>query len=286
VTSTFPQGLHFFREINMQTHETTHLAVVTGTAVAAGAAALAADAPRVDAPKVDAAALDNAFDALKTYDWGADPKVLNPIDDAVVSTLGDVAARKALEVRLAAVLTTGASRDAKGVVCRALRIMGTAESVPTLAGLLPDKDLSHMARYALERIGAPEAGAALRGALPNVSGALKAGVAGSLGARRDVAAVPALIGLLGDGDAAVVAAAATALGAIATPEAATALVAAARRAPAGARGAVIDGALRAAEQLAAAGKKAEADAVYKAFVDGDMPEHVKLSAARGMAVGR
>ena len=27
--------------------------------------------------------LDQAFDDLKTYDWGVDPKVLKPIDDAV-----------------------------------------------------------------------------------------------------------------------------------------------------------------------------------------------------------
>jgi len=234
------------------------------------------------APQVDAAALDKAFEALKTYDWGADRAPLKPLDDAVVVALGDGAARKALEARLAAVLKTDVSRDAKDVVCRKLRILGTADSVPALAGLLSDWDLSHMARYALERIQDPAAGAALRDALPKLRGALKAGVAGSLGARCDAAAVPALIGLLGGVDASVVAAAATALGAIGTPEAATALVAAAGKVPAGAKAAVIDGALRAAEQLAAAGKKAEAEAVYKAFMSDDMPEQVKLAAARGL----
>lgn len=214
-------------------------------------------APGPDAPQVDASALDGAFETLKTFDWGADPKALAPIDDAVVAALGDAAVRKALEARLAAVLETGAPRAAKDFVCRALRTMGTAGSVPVLARLLSDADLSHMARYALERIQAPEAGAALRDALGRVGGALKAGVAGSLGARRDVAAAPALIGLLGDGDAAVVAAAATALGAIGGPEAAAALAVAAGKVPAAARGAVIDGALRAAERRAAARKEAE-----------------------------
>ena len=42
-----------------------------------------------------------------------------------------------------------------------------------------------MARYALERIPAAEAGKALRDALAKTSGAQKAGVIGSLGARRD-----------------------------------------------------------------------------------------------------
>lgn len=255
----------------MQTHEMTRPAVAAGTAVAA------------NAPKVDAAALDKAFEALKTYDWGTDPKALNPIDDAAVATLGDPAARKDLEVRLAAVLKKDVSRDAKDVVCRVLRIMGTAESVPTLAALLPDKVLSHMARYALERIQAPEAGAALRDALPLVGGMLKVGVAGSLGARRDAAAAPALIGLLRDRHAALAAAAATALGAIATPEAASALASAARQTPTAAKATVIDAALRAAEQLAASGKKAEAAAVYKTLMDGDLPEHVKLAATKGLS---
>ena len=242
--------------------------------------AAAAVAPAVTA---DAAALDQAFEALKTYDWGADRKVLIPIEDAVVAALGNAGARAALEARLVAVLETDASRDAKDVVCRQLRILGTADSVPTLARLLPDKDLSHMARYALERIRDPAAGTALRNALPKVSGALKAGVAGSLGARRDAAAMPSLIGLLGDGDAAVIAAAAAALAAIATPKAASALTAAVKKAPAAARAAVIDGALGAAERLAAAGKKAEAKAVYKAFVGDDMPKHVKLAVTRGLS---
>ncbi len=37
--------------------------------------------------------LDQAFEALKTYDWGTDRKALDPIDDAVVATHGDDAAR-------------------------------------------------------------------------------------------------------------------------------------------------------------------------------------------------
>ena len=228
-------------------------------------------------------ALDAAFESLKGYNWGTDAKALDPIEDAVVAVLGDAAARKALEARLVAVLEADVSRDAKDVVCRMLRKMGSAGSVPALARLLPDKDLSHMARYALERIQDPAAGTALRDALPKVAGKLKAGVAGSLGARRDAAAVPSLIDLLGDGDAATVAAAATALGAIATPEAASALIAAGKKAPAAARPAVIDGALRAAEHLAVAGKKAEATAVYKACAGNDMPEQVRLAAERALS---
>lgn len=225
--------------------------------------------------------LDEAFEALKTYDWGADPKVLSPIDEAIVATHGDAAARKELEARLAAVLKTDVSRDAKDVVCRKLTVIGTAASVPVLAELLPNKDLSHMARYALERIPAPEAAQALRDALPKIDNALKVGVMGSLGARQDVASVPALAALLNDGDATVARSATLALGAIRAPEAARALRDA-KPASDAMKIAVTDASLACAEGLLAAGKKGEAMAIYKRFTGEDQPKHVRLAATRGM----
>ena len=83
--------------------------------------------------------LDQAFDALKTYDWGQDRNVLTPIDESVVATRGDAAARRELESRLGDVLKTNVSRDAKQFICRKLRVIGTASSVPMLAGLLSEK---------------------------------------------------------------------------------------------------------------------------------------------------
>jgi HEAT repeat protein len=228
-----------------------------------------------------AGSVDKAFEVLKTYDWGTDRKVLSPIDDAVAATYGDLAARAALETRLAAVLKSGASRAAKDYVCRALKTIGTAESVPALAALLPDKDLSHMARYALERIPAPEAVAAMRDALPNVTGALKVGVIGSLGVRRDEASVPALAGLLCDADKAVASAAAEGLGKIGSPEAGKALGAVAQKAPQGVKPAVADACLVCAERLLACGKKAEAIALYKSL-GSDQPKQVRMAVTRGL----
>ena len=77
--------------------------------------------------------LDKALDALKTYDWGVDPNVLKPIDDAIIATHGDAAARKKLEAHLIAALKPAASRAAKDAACRALKTIGTAASVPALA---------------------------------------------------------------------------------------------------------------------------------------------------------
>jgi HEAT repeat protein len=230
----------------------------------------------------DKTKVDNAFEALKTYEWGTDRNALKPIDEAVIAALGDAAAGKELEGRLTAVLKSNVSRAAKDFVCRKLTIMGTAESVPALAALLPDKDLSHMGRYALERIGAPEAAQAMREALPKVSGALKAGVIGSLGVRRDAASVDAIAAALGDSEKAVARAAVCALGDIGTPEAAKALGAFAKKAPEGVKVAAADGCLVCAERLLADGKKADAIAIYKSLAGEGRPKHVRLAATRGL----
>jgi HEAT repeat protein len=232
--------------------------------------------------KVDSAAVEKAFEALKTFDWGADRNALKPIDEAVIATHGDAAARKGLETKLAAVLKTGVSRAAKDFVCRELTIIGTAECVPTVAALLPDKDLSHMARYALERIPAPEAAQAMREALPKVSGPLKAGVIGSLGVRRDAGSVEAIAAALADSDAVVAAAAACALGNIGTPEAAKALTDYAKKAPEATKVAAADGCLACAERLLADGKKGEALAIYKALAGSEQPKQVRTAATRGL----
>jgi HEAT repeat protein len=238
-------------------------------------AARAADA-------VDPAALDKAFEALKTYEWGSDRGPLQALENAVAAAHADAAAQKNLETRLVAVLKSEAPRAAKDVVCRQLSLIGSAESVPALAELLLNKDLSHMARYALERIPAAEAGAALRAALPQAEGLVKVGVINSLGVRRDVESLAPLAALLRDSNSEVAAAAAAALGAIGIPEAAKALEDFQKETPANLRLAVADANLACAERLLADGKKAEATAIYKALSTQDLPKHVKLAAVRGM----
>jgi HEAT repeat protein len=235
-----------------------------------------------DAPATDKAAVDTAFTALINLKVGDDLKALKPIDDLIVAAHGDKEALKALETKLAAALPFDTSRAAKDYACRKLMLIGTAESVPALAALLADKDNSHMARYALERIPAPEAAKALEDALPKVNGALKIGVISSLGARRDAGSVPMLSALLSDSDNAIACAAVCALGDIANPEAAKALVEAAKKSPDGLKVSVADASLACAERLLADGKKAEALQVYKAFIDESQPKHVRMAATRGM----
>jgi len=231
-----------------------------------------------------AADLDKAFENLKSFNWGEDfsqfRQLLGAIEDAVPSSHSDPAARKSLETRLVAVLGTGASRAANDYVCRKLTVIGTADSIPALAALLPDKDLSHMARYALERYQSPEAAKALRDSLGKTSGAEKAGVVGSLGDRRDAESVADLATLLSDSNEQVALAAATALGNIGTTAAAEALQAASPAAePVKLR--IADARLTAAEKLLASGDRDTAKKVYTSLVASPI-KNVKLAATRGL----
>ncbi len=248
-------------------HRTSTMVALLVAALVMGAALPAAMADE---------ALDKAFETLETFDWGHDRNQLNPIDDAVVAAHDDAAAKKALETRLAAVLDTGAPHAAKDFACRKLSLIGTAESVPTLAKLLGDEKLSHMGRYALERIPADEASKALRDALPNV------GVINSIGVRRDAAATSALVALLGDSDQQVAGAAAAALGSIGNPEAAKALGAFQAKAPDALKLVATDAYLVCAGQLLADGRRADAIVIYKSLSGEDQPRHVRTAAMRGM----
>jgi HEAT repeat protein len=225
--------------------------------------------------------LDNAFEALKKYDWGSNLDALAPIDDATVAAERDARSGQELETQLIAALKGNLSRDAHDYVCRKLTLVGTAACVPVLAGLLGNKATAHMARYALERIQAPEAGTALREALGSLNGNLKIGVITSLGSRRDAAAVGSLGSLLHDNDPSVARAAALALGAIGSADSATVLQSA-LHSPAGNQQAVIDGLLHCAEALLAAGKPADALAIYKSLCDESHGRLVRLAATRGM----
>lgn len=222
--------------------------------------------------------LDQAFEALKTYDYGMDRQLLDPLDAAVISTRNDATARKDFEKRLLAVLQSNAPRDARDYVCRLLRTIGTATSVPALEALLADPELSHMARYALERIPDAQAGRALERQLPKLNGALKVGVISSLGTRGE--GVKLLRSSLEDADEAVARAAAIALGRIGTTDASKALATVKSR-PAQAA-IVADASMACAEKLLASGHAKEAKAAYERVLQGNPPTLIRAAAERGV----
>ena len=227
-------------------------------------------------------AVDKGFETLKTYKWGDDRAALDAVDKAVAAASKDAAAQESLQKRLLAVVASDASSASKDYACRKLSLIGNAGAAAPLAALLPDKDLSHIARYALERMPCPEAVTALRGALPKTEKLAKVGVINSLGVRRDAESTAALVAMLGDKDPQLVAAAAGALGSIGNAEAAKALGAFQKKAPKPLKLVAADACLTCAERMLKDGKKLEAMAVYKSLAGDDQPKHVKMAATKGI----
>jgi hypothetical protein len=234
------------------------------------------------APGITSQALDDAFRTLERFARGDDPALLLPIEQAVRDVHDDPAGRAALERRLAAALAPTYSDAARRFVCAELAVIGSAAAVPALAPLLSSDDLSHMARYALERIPGPEADQALRDALGKTRGRTRVGIIHSTAARRDARSVTQLARLLtGDPDEA--AAAARALGEIGTPEAARALEAARGRATGALRLTIADALLIGAERLVAAGERAQAVKLLEALTATTEPAHVRAAASRALS---
>ncbi len=181
------------------------------------------------------------------------------------------------EAELIAVLKSEATQQEKADACLALGHRATKAAVPALAALLADEQLAHMARYALEPLPDPSVDEALRAALDKLSGRPLAGVAQSVGVRRDAQAVAVLGRRLSEPDAEVAAAVALALGRIGTPEAAAALMGALGRVPEAA-----EGLLRCAEVL----PTGQARTIYDGLRDARVPPQVLSAATRGAILAR
>jgi len=231
------------------------------------------------------AKLDGVLAKLAAYDFGGDMGTVTALSELAAATSGRPAERKELAARLAAVLSSNAPAGAKDLACRQLSTVGTAAEVPALARLLGNEKLSHIARYALERIPGPAADDALRQALGTVQGNLLVGVVNSLGARRDEKAVGPLAGLLSSGDPALAEAAAAALGKIG-PAAAEVLEKALAGAPPPVRPAVAESCLRSAEALLAQGQADQAARLYDRVAEAAMLLPDRLAAIRGAILAR
>ena len=186
------------------------------------------------------------------------------------------------EQHLIAVLQSHASPREKDAACARLKHIGTDRSVPALAALLTDEDLSHSARYALESMRSAKAGWALTDALSRTTGLTKVGLINSLGMRGDKRAVPELTKLLKDPDMHVAAAAATALGQISGPKALKALQAAAADSSGAVHDAVVDACLRCGRHLLADGSQSKALTVFERVYQTEKKDGFRTAAYRGM----
>jgi hypothetical protein len=223
-----------------------------------------------------------AFAALKTYDSGSPRGSLLPIDEAVRTSLHDVAAHASLEAQLVGALQAAGSVVAREYVCSKLALIGTDSAVAALAALLSNPQLATAARNALEAIPGNAAAKALRKALSKVEGVLKTGVIQSLAARRDTAAVGELESLLRSPDAQLAGAAAAALAEIGSSRAGRALRNFFSNSPEALRGRAADAVLVCAERLSQQGRKADAESLLKLLLVPGQPAYVRQSAERSL----
>ena len=205
---------------------------------------------------------------------------------SAVTIAQDRSAADAKQRELIAVLQSDAPKAEKAITCKQLAIYGNEQSVPDLAPLLADKELSSWARIALEAIPGTAADTVLRNALGKLQGRLLVGAINSIAVRRDIRAVDPLILKLDDADASVASAAAVALGHIGGEKAAKALTKSLADAPPAVRSAAAEGCILCAEHFLAGNDTAKAVNLYDTVRKADVPDQRHLEAIRGAILAR
>jgi HEAT repeat protein len=230
------------------------------------------------------AELDSALDAAMTFEYGKDSQPLLTIERIVFESAKDAKLHNAVEQRLLRALGSSGARDAKEFLCRQLRTIGTAQSVPVLENLLTDPQLSHPARYALGSIEDPAAAAALHRALGRTSGAIQVGIINTLADRRYEPARRDIAKLLQSADAQVAQASARALGRLGGGDGVKSLQAARENASEPMRHVIDLALIRCAEQFLAGGRPAEAMKLYEQFYQSGEARHLRLAGLRGLVL--
>ncbi len=227
--------------------------------------------------------LEEALTKVASYEYGQDFKPLADVMELVRGTKSNPELLPEVEERFIAFLNGKATLEGRKFVCEQLSVIGTKASVPVLARLLTDPPTSDMARYALERISAPEAGEALRAGLSKVGGKERIGVINTLGQRRDPLAVALLVPLVTNPDQPTAIAAVNALGRIADTSSQKALAGLRKSATGAIREPVLDAYVRCLDEMANKGDKAGALAGYRELYSSSEPSTTRLAALRGIA---
>lgn len=255
----------------------TRRTVVAIALVLCGAAAARAAAP------ADALSLDEAYRRLPAYTYEHPRALLRFLEAEIQHASADPARRRATADRLAAVLADPkATPDAKRFVCRWLPLVADDAHVPVLARLLKAEATAEMARQALQAIPGEASLKVLRDGLRKAKGEAVVGFITALGARRDAASVDAIAAHLKAQDAATAGAAADALGAIGTPDAAKALAEAATSAQGDRADAIRDARLRCAQRLAEDGRRDVAVAIQRDIFTAAVPVRYRIAAMAGL----
>jgi type 1 glutamine amidotransferase len=223
---------------------------------------------------------------IKAYDFGQSREALTAISDEIRKAYGKPDELKEFETSLIEVLKSDAKYAGKQYACRELSVIGTEQSVPALAAMLPSEEYSDMARYALERIPGEAADKAMLEALPAAQGKVKTGIINSLGERACRPAVAEIAKSIGNSDQVLSGAAISALGKIGGPDAVKALDATMKDVPDAQKMLVYDAYLKIADKMAAEGDKLGANKIYISLNKEGVPSLVRTAALKGIAGSR
>jgi type 1 glutamine amidotransferase/HEAT repeat protein len=227
----------------------------------------------------DSGAVEDPFAAIVRQDFGS-----SRLSQAAIENLiRNMASRDygAIEQRLIEILENPASTyAAKQFVCRMLRRVGSERSLPYLAEMLSDEQLTDDARFALLGMESPEVDRILRESLDQLSGPALIGVIGTIGQRRDRAAIPQLVAMVDASDTELTETIVVALGEISGLEARDALIA--LELPTGLELLRQDALLRCADDMILAGAATDAHDIYTQMTADELPVPVRVAAWRGL----
>ena len=238
---------------------------------------LALALPRQTAAATEAD-LPKLVSAAATYESGQNAEPLWKLEQLLRDSFGKPALRAELEAGLVKLLAPGATFEARRFACQWLAAIGSDASLPALGKLLANDETAGIACLALSSRRSPQVAATLRAALRSARGLARLQVIGALGNHQDPQSVTALAELARNADPAVAATAIVALGKIGSAAAQGVIAALRAKAQPAQAAALTDAALRVAEQLAAAGDRNAAAAMYAELLRPGSPANVRRSA--------
>ncbi len=232
---------------------------------------------------LDAAGLRTLLEQSGQYDFGQSRRVLTDIENQIKAVYDSPEELAKAEAVLLERLQSDCSFALKDFLCRQLSVIGSARSVPVLAGLLKDPKTAALAQYALVRIPDAQADKALLEHLASSETSVRVGLLTSLGLRRTKTAAEAVAPYAADENRAVAEAALSALGQIGTPEAAAALEKQMEKILPALKPRAYDVLLACAENLLQSGQKAEAASLFqKVYAKTDLSGLLRSAALQGL----
>ncbi|MFC1500208.1 ThuA domain-containing protein [Candidatus Zixiibacteriota bacterium] len=227
----------------------------------------------------DAGAVEDPFMTVVHQEAGFSRLSQFAIEEGIRNT--SPAHHYTIEARLIEILDNPESTyEAKQFVCRMLRRIGPERTLPHLARMLLDPDLTDDARFAMQGHRSSEIDRVLRESLDQLEGQALIGVIGTIGQRRDGAAVTPIVTLINRGDTRLTRACVTSLGRIGGAEAQEALFA--LELPSDLEPVRQDALLRCADNLVSEGAHSQALDMYQRMTTDSFPVPIRIAAWRGL----